>query len=386
MASNQKQNESSRRFIQQMDGYLQNLSRPVKVFAVSLCVVLVLFFGVWTYLNNKFLAPVDSGNTTPITVEIARGSSVSTIADKLEESGVIRNSTVFKLFVDIYDRGSKLKAGTYELNASMSIREVLDIISSGESSDDVVTVFLPEGATVSDLADRLINLGLIQDKNAFLEHMKDPSPYQEYAFIDAIADSKDSRIITMEGYLFPDTYFVYNTASEKDIIDKFLVQFNNVFNDEYQRRADELDMTVDEVITLASLIQKEAKEKDFAKVSAVFHNRLKTNSTLGSDVTVQYVLNSKKLNLSTEDIEVDSPYNTYKYPGLPPGPICNPGRAAIEAALWPDEDYIEQNMLYFCLADPNTNELVFAKTLEEHNQNVEKYRPLWEAYDAENGN
>ena len=145
-------------------------------------------------------------------------------------------------------------------------------------------------------------------------------------------------------------------------------------------------MTVDEVITLASLIQKEAKEKDFAKVSAVFHNRLKTNSTLGSDVTVQYVLNSKKLNLSTEDIEVDSPYNTYKYPGLPPGPICNPGRAAIEATLWPDEDYIEQNMLYFCLADPNTNELVFAKTLEEHNQNVEKYRPLWEAYDAENGN
>ncbi len=219
----------------------------------------------------------------------------------------------------------------------------------------------------------------------FLNNIKDISSYENYAFIDEIKNETAQRKVPLEGYLFPDTYLVYRDADTQSIVNKFLQRFQQIYTPEYEARASELNMTTDEVITLASLIQMEAKTGDFKKVSAVFHNRLKANMKLGSDVTVQYVLGKKKLNLTSEDTAVDSPYNTYKYTGLPVGPICNPGKDAIEAALWPDEDFISQNILYFCLADPETNELVYARTLEEHNQNVEKYRPLWEAYDKKHG-
>jgi UPF0755 protein len=263
------------------------------------------------------------------------------------------------------------------------VMDVLDKISEGETSTNVVKIFLPEGGTIADLANSLENLGLIQDKNAFIQNMQDPTPFVAYSFLEEAAVSKDDRIVAMEGYLFPDTYQVFTNASEDEIVRKFLTRFNGIFTTAYTQRAEVLGMSIDEVITLASLIQREGKDKDFAKISAVFHNRLSRGMRMDSDVTVQYVLGIKRLNLTTQEIEVDSPYNTYKHTGLPPGPICNPGKAAIEAALWPDEAYVEQGMLYFCLTDPETGDLVFAKTLSEHNKNVQKYRPLWQKHDQE---
>jgi UPF0755 protein len=263
----------------------------------------------------------------------------------------------------------------------MTVMEVLDKLSVGETSTNIVKVFLPEGGTAADLATSLLNLGLIADGNAFLTSLKDPAPYAGYPFLEDVVQTKDKRILALEGYLFPDTYQVFLGSSTEDIVKKFLSRFNNVFSTAYIHRAEELGMSIDEIVTLASIIQREAKNKDFAKVSAVFHNRLRHKMTLGSDVTVQYILKTNKLNLSSADIAVDSPYNTYKYAGLPPGPICNPGKAAIEAALWPDESYLSEGMLYFCLADPETGDLVFAKTLAQHTKNVEKYRPLWIKYD-----
>lgn len=144
-------------------------------------------------------------------------------------------------------------------------------------------------------------------------------------------------------------------------------------------------MTMDEVFTLASMIEKEAKTADFAKVSAVFHNRLKKGMTLGSDVTVKYVSGSQKMALSDSDLAVDSAYNTYTRTGLPVGPICNPSMDAVVAALYPDEQYVAQKYLYFCSTDPDSGELHFSKTLEEHNAAVAMYRPLWEEYDRSRG-
>lgn len=144
-------------------------------------------------------------------------------------------------------------------------------------------------------------------------------------------------------------------------------------------------MTMDEVMTLASMIEKEAKKGDFAKVSAVFHNRLKQNMTLGSDVTVKYVSGSQKMALGDSDLAVDSPYNTYTHKGLPVGPICNPSMDAVVAALYPDEQYVAQKYLYFCSTDPSSGALHFSKTLEEHEAAVAMYRPLWEEYDRSRG-
>ncbi len=381
MEKRQQRNNNDKHFMERADRFIHGISRQTRVFITSLCVVFLLLFGVWSYINTTYLAPVNEKSVTRIDLEIPRGSSVATIANLLEENGVIRSSTVLRIFVDIYDRGSKLKAGSYEFDTSMTVMEVLNKISVGETSNNVVQVFLPEGGTVAQLADSLHSLGLIDDANAFITGMKDPSPYENYTFLSDANGTKNERIVAMEGYLFPDTYQVFTNASEEEIVKKFLNRFDDIFTTTYKQRAEALGMTVDEVVTLASIIQCEGKEDDFKKISAVLINRLAQDMKLGSDVTVQYVLNIKKLNLSEEEIAVDSPYNTYLYAGLPPGPICNPGKLAIEAALYPDETYIEEGMLYFCLKDPETGELVFAKTLSEHNKNVNKYRPLWEEYD-----
>ena len=142
---------------------------------------------------------------------------------------------------------------------------------------------------------------------------------------------------------------------------------------------------MDEVLTMASIIEREAKTEDFARVSAVFHNRLKKNMALGSDVTVNYLTGETRFILTTSELAIDSPYNTYVNKGLPLGPICNPSPDAISAALNPDAVFVAEQYLYFCAKDPASGELAFSKTLEEHNAAVAIYKPLWEAYDQEHG-
>ena len=175
------------------------------------------------------------------------------------------------------------------------------------------------------------------------------------------------------------------TASGGEIIRKLLSQTEAVFPLEYQERAEELGMSMDQVLTLASLIEKEAKESDFARVSAVFHNRLKAGMKLESDVTIHYLTGVRKMSLTEKDLQVDSPYNTYKHTGLPLGPVCNPSPAAIRAALYPDEVMIAENYLFFCAKEPESGELYFSKTLDQHNRAVEVYSPLWQKYDRDRG-
>lgn len=143
-------------------------------------------------------------------------------------------------------------------------------------------------------------------------------------------------------------------------------------------------MTTDQVITLASMIEQEAKNDDFTKVSAVFHNRLKEGMRLESCATVQYIQGISNLVLTDEEMAVESPYNTYKYTGLPKGPICNPGLASIKAALYPDETLTAENYLFFCLTDPEVGSLAFSKTLEEHNALKAQWQPVWLEYDKKN--
>jgi UPF0755 protein len=231
--------------------------------------------------------------------------------------------------------------------------------------------------TVETMAQTLVDKGIYENDTQFLALCKDGTDFSNYPFIEDVIQKEDDRAYALEGYLFPDTYQIYTDSSEEVVIRKLLDRFDQIFTNEYISKADELGFTIDQVVTLASIIEKEGKPKDFKKISAVLHNRLAQDMPLQSDATLQYATGLKKLLFTDSEKETDSPYNTYQNKGLPVGPICNPSKNAIEAALFPDEQYMEEGYLYFSLTTPESGDLVFAKTLEEHNENVDKWSPYW---------
>lgn len=357
--------------------------RPVIIFLLSLGLVAILVWGGWSFLENRFILPVAAGDKTAYPVEIKRGSSTQTIAKQLEDAGIIRSAAAFKLYVDVFDQGASIKAGVYQFNKSMSLDQIVNILKKGQSTTNVVDITITEGMTIEDIANVLLKKNLLKDKNKFFELCRTGSGFADYDFISSLNQADDkNRNYKLEGYLFPDTYEVYTNSTEEMIIKKMLNRFSDVFSDTYIARMQALGMKIDEVITLASIIEKEGNPDDFKKISAVFHLRLEKHMNLGSDATIRYFTGATHYIISKEEREKDSPYNTYKYPGLPLGPICNPGKLAIEAALYPDEDFEKQGYLYFCGAEPGSGKLVFSKTPAEQDKQVAKYRPLWEQYDA----
>ena len=351
--------------------------------AILVTVFIVKFAA--NFVVNKFFRPVDPNDPTPIVVEIPKGSGASAIAKILYEAGgegergLIANKAIFKVYVDFLGRSSSLKAGTYVLSRNMDIEQIVDIICTGNPPRSTVKFTVSEGTTVEGIAKKLVDQGILESPDRFIELCTDGAKFAEkYWFIKSIVDEgRTGRIYMLEGYLFPDTYEVFADATEEEVIEKMLDRFNEIYSMKYAERAEELDLTVDEVVILASMLEKEAKQFDFNKVSSVFHLRLEQDMPLHSDATLGYILKSNSMEFTQEQLDIDSPYNTYKYNGLPAGPISNPGMAAIDAALYPDEEFMEEGYLFFCLMDPNSGALVFAKTAEEHAANVEKYKPLW---------
>ena len=367
--------------------WLWHILRPILVI-ICVCVIVIGIFATgWRYICARYVDPVNADSTATVTFEVKSGSSLTRVANNLENAGLVRNRSVFKYYADFLGYGQKIQAGTYTLSPSMTIREIAEQLTRGDGTPLVRNITVIEGWTVEDIADYLQKEGIIADEEQFLSLCRSGEQYSAYYYIaDVLATTNCSqRIYALEGYLSPNTYEIYTSATADEIIKKLLSQTEAVFRDEWHDRADELGMTMDQVITLASLIEKEAKQDDFARVSAVFHNRLKINMSLDSDVTIKYVTGTTRMSLNSSDLSVNSPYNTYRNKGLPPGPICNPSAAAIEAALYPDETYVAQNYLYFCSKDPDTGELYFSRTLEEHEAAVKIYAPLWQAYDEKTG-
>ena len=367
--------------------WLWHLLRPVML---GLCVCLVVggvLMSVWNWADRHFLAPVDAEDSSEITFVVSSGSSLTRVANNLEAAGLIHNRTVFKYYADFLGYGQKIQSGDYKVSRSMSMRQIMELLTTGDGNPITRNITVIPGWTVQDIASYLKGQGAIEDENAFLALCRSGQDFSAYYYIADVLSTANvqSRHYVLEGYLAPDTYEVYTNAAMEDIIKKLLSQTEAVFKAEYHDRADQLGMTMDQVITLASMIEKEAKNADFAKVSAVFHNRLRRSMTLGSDVTVKYASGVKRMALSSSDLNYNSPYNTYLYSGLPIGPICSPSAAAIQAALYPDEQFVSEGYLYFCSKDPNTGELHFSRTLEEHELAVSIYAPLWQAYDREKG-
>ncbi len=360
--------------------------RPVLVLAISLAVTYAVFsFGV-NFVLDRYIKPVDSNDATPVAFVVEKSDSASAVATKLyrafgsDEPGLISNTAVFKVYVDFVGKANKLKAGTYILSRNMDIPEIVDIICAGNPPRQTVRLKVQEGYTISGVLWSMQQAGLTVDEQEFLRLCNDKETFKTYPFLAAIQDSMEKpRDYLLEGYLFPDTYEVFADTTPESVINKMLVRFNEIFTEEYLARAKEMDMSIDDVITLASIIEREASVKeDFYKVSAVFHNRLEKGQRLESCATMQYALKVNKYVYTAEERATDSPYNTYLYGGLPAGPISNPGKLAIEAALYPNEEYIEEGYIFFCNMDlPKNEALVFAKTLEEHEANIAKYSQYW---------
>lgn len=367
--------------------WIWHIIRPLIIGACALIVVFGVISFAWTRISNEMIDPVDPLDKTQIKFIVKSGESLTRVASNLKTQNLIRNRSVFKYYADFVGFGQKIQAGEYSLDRSMSIRQIAEKLTAGDGKPIVRTITVIPGWTVEDIAAYLVKEKALADSGVFLSKAKTGADYAAYYYVQDVLQQGQAaaRKYALEGYLAANTYEVYMTATEDDIIRKLLSQTEALFKEAYHLRSDELGMTMDQALSLASLIEKEAKTADFKRVSAIFHNRLKQNMTMGSDVTVKYVLGTRRMVLTRDDLSVKSPYNTYLNKGLPLGPICAPSPAALEAALYPDEDFLAQGYLYFCSKNPDTGELHFSRTLQEHEQAVKIYAPLWEAFDQKTG-
>ena len=366
---------------------LWGILRPVLVGLTVLVLVAGICITVWNHLYGEFAAPVDTEDTSGYEFEITSGQSLNRVSANLEEAGLIRSKTVFKYYCDFAGMGQKIQVGTYTLRRDMTMAEIAEQLTAGDGNPLVRNITLIPGESIEEFAAKLVKNGVLESADRFLELCRTGEEFKDYYYIADILSGGNAsqRKYALEGYLAPNTYEVYTSADEEEIIRKLLSQTEAVFPEEYQEQAETLGMTMDQILTLASMVEKEAKEQDFARVSAVFHNRLRAGMKLESDVTVHYITGVRRMSLTEEDLNRADAYNTYLYRGLPPGPICNPSPAAIKAALYPDQTLVAEKYLFFCAKEPESGELYFSRTLEEHERAVAVYAPLWKQYDQTRG-
>ena len=320
---------------------------------LSLFFALVVIVGTWILVNQP--AAVEAPEQV---IQVSRGTGLRQIAGQLHEAGVIRHPLPFVLFAKAMGMAPRLQAGEYVLSASMSPAEVLEVLYQGKVKHHVLTV--PEGATLRDVA-ALVEDADLGSRESVMALGSDPG------FIEALGLS----VPTLEGYLFPDTYHLTRDVSVAELLTLMVRTLERNYPPETAVRAAELDFSRHDVITLASLIEKEAQlDSERELISAVFHNRLRRGMRLQCDSTVIYALGEDfQGNLRKADLKVDSPYNTYRYGGLPPGPIANPGGRSIAAAVSP----ADVKYLYF-VATRQDGAHHFSRTLKEHNRAVRRYQ------------
>lgn len=331
---------------------------------IYLLVVLLtsaILAGVGWLLMSDFCA-FNRGTITNVTVEITAEDSMGSIAEKLEEAGLIRYKWFFRVFAAFCDAENEIGIGTYELNTDMDYRALITGMhsSSGNMNADTVRVTIPEGYTVAQTI-ALLAKNEVNTEEALLEAAKTAT--FDYSFIDN--DSED--ISRLEGYLFPDTYEFYIGHDPEGALEKLLSNFDRKMTEDRLAQVEDSGYSLAEIITIASLIEKETDGTDQSMIASVIYNRLNDSGSHGTykmlniDASLLYALPDHTGAITNEDKAVDSPYNLYKYAGLPPTPIANPGTASIDAALYPSSsDYY-----YYALGKDGKHH--FSKTLEEHN-------------------
>jgi len=292
----------------------------------------------------------------PVNFTVSSGQHLSIIAQNLKDQDLISNLIGFKIYVRIKKAATRIKAGEYEMNTGMSPETILSILTSGKSK--LYRFTIPEGVNMQEIAILAQKAGLCSQKQ-FLSLCND------LEFINQLKLPG----MTLEGYLFPDTYFFSRETDCKTLIKKMISTFNKTFNDKWKARAKKIGLSVHEVVILASIIEKETGNgKERPIISSVFHNRLKRHMRLESDPTVIYGVSDYDGRIRYKHLRRVTPYNTYKIDGLPAGPIANPGAQALKAALYP----AQTNYLFFVSKNDTTHK--FSTNLKEHNRAVKKYQ------------
>ncbi len=290
-------------------------------------------------------------NKEPLTasVTITEGESLGDVTAELKEKGLVKYGYLFQLFASFTHKAEKITAGSYELSTVMDYSALLNNISSTSAYRETVTVTIPEGYTVEEIFKLMENKGVCSYNDLL-------KVAQEETFdFDFLKDVKTTKEKRLEGYLFPDTYEFYKGADAKNVINTMLKNFDERFDSKMEAEMQLLGYSKNDIIIMASIIEKETDGSDQRNIASVIQNRLKNTwatpkGYLQVDSTIQYLLKERKKKLTDKDLGIDSPYNTYKNPGLPIGPICNPGLTAIEAALEPNKT----NYYYFMLGKDGT--------------------------------
>ena len=307
-------------------------------------------------LNLIFFIHLPYGEGEETTVTVEPGLNLGQVIDLLSREGLISNRPLFKAYVVLENAGGRVRAGEYRFPRPVTPKQLLALLLSGDFARRRIT--LPEGWTAREIATYLETLGVIPAA-PFLEKVTDPDYSRTLGF----------PYSSLEGFLFPDTYEIYQPKGAEEVIEKLVGRFREVYQTEFQARARERGMTDYEVVTLASIVEKETGRADERPlIASVFLNRLARGMGLDSDPTVIYGIPNFSGNLIRADLERPGPYNTYLNAGLPPTPIANPGRESIRAVLFPAEtDY-----LYFVSRNDGSHE--FSRTLEEHGRAVYRYQ------------
>lgn len=319
------------------------------------------FFGLlFGWLLYFFFGPNYFAGQAPKVLTVKKGATLETVIDSLYKDRIIPNKFGMRVSAFIYGAESNIKAGKYLIPSGMSYMNLLDLLIKGVPSEQKL-VTIPEGIWQKDLAS-LLHQQLGLDSAKIMKLSKDKK------FLRSLG----IRYKKLEGYLLPDTYYFFLNMSEEDVLRKLKTEMDKIFSrSDIKKQMRKLGMTKHDILTLASIIDGESNViSEFKRISGVYHNRLHRGMKLQADPTIQYLLRNKKRHnkIYYKDLEIDSPYNTYKYRGLPPGPINNPGKEAIMAALFP-----EKNNYYYFVADGSGGH-VFAKSLSQHLRNVRKYR------------
>lgn len=329
--------------------------------AIVLLTVIIVLGGLAIAAREFGNAPVDRRDTAAVTVGIPEGSSTRRIARTLAGAGVLRSEFGFLALVSLNGRPA-LQAGTYTFTKAESGREILDRLRGGDANARDIAVTIPEGFTLQNIAARLE-----QNKVVTAQAFRDAATVQrfrrEFAFLNNVPDG------TLEGYLFPDTYRFLPGTRPDDVVRKFLRRFDEQFTAVVRDTTGLGDRSIHEVVTMASIVEGEVRSyEDRRLVAGILWNRFLHNVGLGADATVRYAINVWDRPLTVQDIAVDSPYNTRRFAGLPPGPIGSPGRDSLRATLDPqDSDY------FYYLSAKDDRATIFSKTLEEHNAAIQKH-------------
>ena len=327
--------------------------------------VLILLF---SYLNYKssINKPFKEGDDVVFVIE--KGEGVKAISGDLRTKDLIISSDYFEIYVRLSKLDSKMQAGEYLLNPSMSIKDIAHKLSEGLSLSREKTIKIIEGWNMKDAGSYLQKEMSLSDAELQDFKNKNLHDYAKFLDDDSFLNELPSNI-SLEGYFFPDTYRVFNDANLDDVVEKVLNNFNDKISAEMISDIKKQGKTLNEIISMASVIEKEVRsEQDMKIVSGIFWNRIEIGQALESCATLAFILGENKKQYTYEDTEIKSPYNTYKNTGLPPGPIANPGLNAINAAIYP-----EKTNYYYFLSRFDNGETVFSKTYDEHLRNKTKY-------------